>query len=96
MLENLQNMTRHSYEQYEYLVRKLTEQDTTMNSMNMMLENLQNMTRHSYEQYEYHVRKLTDIGQNSSKTKKANHTDIGQNASKTKNDKLYRYGTTLK
>jgi len=29
MLENLQNMTRHSYEQYEYHVRKLTEHDKT-------------------------------------------------------------------
>jgi len=29
LLENLQNMTRHSYEQYEYIVRKLTEHDMT-------------------------------------------------------------------
>ena len=29
MLENLQNMTRHNYEPYEYHVRKLTENDKT-------------------------------------------------------------------
>ena len=29
MLENLQNMTRHNYEQYEYHVRKLREHNKT-------------------------------------------------------------------
>jgi len=29
LLENLRNMTRHIYEQYEYHVRKLTKHDKT-------------------------------------------------------------------